>query len=90
MGLFCLVCSDLSFLFGVTEMSILICVDGTSNGFAGGQVKDLDPTGWELALVSTPSTDISSFQERQLVPFHVFTRYDQFKMGWVGLGRWAW
>lgn len=44
----------------------IVPTDDTSNGFAGGQVKDLDPTGWELALVSTPSTDISSFQERQL------------------------
>ncbi|KAL8241835.1 hypothetical protein R6Q59_012137 [Mikania micrantha] len=28
--------------------------------------KRFDPTGWELALVSTPSTNISSVQERQL------------------------
>ncbi|KAH9746279.1 putative clathrin assembly protein [Citrus sinensis] len=27
---------------------------------------DFDPTGWELALVSTPSTNISSANERQL------------------------
>lgn len=32
-----------------------------------GQLKDFDPTGWELALVTTPSTDISSATERQLV-----------------------
>ncbi|XP_076925754.1 putative clathrin assembly protein At2g01600 [Bidens hawaiensis] len=38
----------------------------TSNGSAGVQAKDIDLTGWELALVTTPSTDISSFQERQL------------------------
>nr|GEV19198.1 putative clathrin assembly protein At2g01600 [Tanacetum cinerariifolium] len=44
----------------------ILPTDGTSNGFAGGQAKDADLTGWELALVSTPSTDISSFQERQL------------------------
>ncbi|GKC50211.1 hypothetical protein Tco_1072956, partial [Tanacetum coccineum] len=31
----------------------------------GSQAKDNELTGWELALVSTPSTDISSFQERQ-------------------------
>ncbi|PIN19903.1 Clathrin assembly protein AP180 [Handroanthus impetiginosus] len=30
------------------------------------QAKDFDPTGWELALVSTPSTNLSSAQERQL------------------------
>ncbi|KAL3501912.1 hypothetical protein ACH5RR_036361 [Cinchona calisaya] len=28
--------------------------------------KDFDPTGWELALVTTPSSNISSAQERQL------------------------
>ncbi|KAL6543832.1 hypothetical protein OROGR_010329 [Orobanche gracilis] len=30
------------------------------------QVKDFDPTGWELALVTTPSTNLSSAGERQL------------------------
>ncbi|KAK4484156.1 hypothetical protein RD792_011376 [Penstemon davidsonii] len=34
-----------------------------SNAF---QAKDFDPTGWELALVTTPSTNLSSTQERQL------------------------
>ena len=34
---------------------------------AAGQVKDLDPTGWELALVTTPSSNISATNERQLV-----------------------
>lgn len=31
------------------------------------QAKDFDPSGWELALVSAPSTNLSSVQERQLV-----------------------
>lgn len=31
------------------------------------QAKDFDPTGWELALVTTPSSNISSANERQLV-----------------------
>ncbi|GKD05007.1 putative clathrin assembly protein, partial [Tanacetum coccineum] len=44
----------------------ILPTDGASNGFTGSQAKDADLTGWELALVSTPSTDISSFQERQL------------------------
>lgn len=38
--------------------------------FAGttpAQPKDFDPTGWELALVTTPSSDLSAAQERQLV-----------------------
>ncbi|KAG8382739.1 hypothetical protein BUALT_Bualt05G0108600 [Buddleja alternifolia] len=30
------------------------------------QAKDFDSTGWELALVTTPSTNLSSAQERQL------------------------
>ncbi|XP_076912403.1 putative clathrin assembly protein At2g01600 [Bidens hawaiensis] len=44
----------------------IVQTDATSNGSAGVQAKDIDLTGWELALVTTPSTDISSFQERQL------------------------
>ncbi|KAK9074548.1 hypothetical protein SSX86_007146 [Deinandra increscens subsp. villosa] len=44
----------------------ILPTDATSNGSTGVQAKDLDLTGWELALVTTPSNDISSFQERQL------------------------
>lgn len=33
---------------------------------SASQAKDFDPTGWELALVTTPSTDISAANERQL------------------------
>lgn len=42
---------------------------GTPSAFnsTSAQTKDFDPTGWELALVSTPSTDISAANERQLV-----------------------
>lgn len=42
---------------------------GTASAFnsSAAQTKNFDPTGWELALVSTPSTDISSVNERQLV-----------------------
>ncbi|KAL8258247.1 hypothetical protein R6Q59_030288 [Mikania micrantha] len=39
--------------------------DSVSSGSAF-QAKDFDPTGWELALVTTPSPDISSVQDRQL------------------------
>ncbi|GKC33112.1 RNA-directed DNA polymerase, eukaryota, reverse transcriptase zinc-binding domain protein [Tanacetum coccineum] len=49
----------------------ILPTDGASNGFTGSQAKDADLTGWELALVSTPSTDISSFQERQTEKTHV-------------------
>ena len=38
----------------------------TFNSVAG-QAKDFDPTGWELALVTTPSSNISATNERQLV-----------------------
>ncbi|GAV63421.1 ANTH domain-containing protein [Cephalotus follicularis] len=34
--------------------------------YGTGQAKDFDPTGWELALVNTPSSNISSTNERQL------------------------
>ncbi|XP_076921681.1 putative clathrin assembly protein At2g01600 [Bidens hawaiensis] len=43
----------------------IVSSDTTSSGL-GFQAKDFDPTGWELALVSTPSTDISSVQDRHL------------------------
>lgn len=33
------------------------------------QAKDFDPNGWELALVSTPTNNLTSSQERQLVMF---------------------
>ncbi|XP_061986643.1 putative clathrin assembly protein At2g01600 isoform X2 [Populus nigra] len=37
----------------------------TFNSVAG-QAKDFDPSGWELALVTTPSSNISATNERQL------------------------
>ncbi|CAH1431435.1 unnamed protein product [Lactuca virosa] len=40
--------------------------DTTTTTTSGFQSKDFDPTGWELALVTTPSTNISSIQDRQL------------------------
>lgn len=48
-----------------------------SSAFGSGatQSKDFNPTGWELALVSTPSTNISAANERQLV-ISVFIFYD--------------
>ncbi|XWS34471.1 hypothetical protein CRYUN_Cryun21dG0041300 [Craigia yunnanensis] len=41
---------------------------GTTSTFNSSAVqpKDFDPNGWELALVTTPSTDISAATERQL------------------------
>lgn len=44
------------------------------------QPKDFDPTGWELALVTTPSSDLSAAQERQLVsPLNPFLKDIVFK-----------
>jgi hypothetical protein len=50
-------------------LALAIVPSGNNNspfGSDGFQALDLDPTGWELALVSTPSTDISAAHERQL------------------------
>ncbi|TKY59791.1 putative clathrin assembly protein [Spatholobus suberectus] len=49
-------------------LAIVPTENGTTSAFnsTSAQTKDFDPTGWELALVSTPSTDISSVNERQL------------------------
>ncbi|KAK1419867.1 hypothetical protein QVD17_29270 [Tagetes erecta] len=44
----------------------LAIVPSDTTSSSGFQPKDFDPTGWELALVSTPSTNISTVQERQL------------------------
>ncbi|KAK9750273.1 hypothetical protein RND81_02G183400 [Saponaria officinalis] len=38
----------------------------TSNSGVAATTTEFDPSGWELALVTTPSTDISSHTERQL------------------------
>ncbi|KAL4586725.1 hypothetical protein LXL04_011369 [Taraxacum kok-saghyz] len=43
--------------------ALALAIIPTDGGF---ETKDFDPSGWELALVTTPSTDISSFQDRQL------------------------
>ncbi|KAE8654444.1 putative clathrin assembly protein [Hibiscus syriacus] len=41
--------------------------DTASNfNYGAGQPNDFDPTGWELALVTAPSTNISAATERQL------------------------
>ncbi|MED6182847.1 hypothetical protein PIB30_032640 [Stylosanthes scabra] len=49
-------------------LAIVPTENGTSSAFnpSATQPKDFDPTGWELALVTTPSTDISSVNDRQL------------------------
>ncbi|GLT97926.1 hypothetical protein SLE2022_154680 [Rubroshorea leprosula] len=49
-------------------LAIVPIESGTASAFDSRttQAKDFDPTGWELALVTTPSTNISSVNERQL------------------------
>lgn len=45
-------------------LALAIVSSGTTS--APLQARDLDPTGWELALVTTPGSNISSVQDRQL------------------------
>ncbi|KAJ4915817.1 putative clathrin assembly protein [Raphanus sativus] len=44
----------------------LVSTDVESSIFDFSQARDSDPSGWELALVTTPSSDISAATERQL------------------------
>ncbi|KAK4409716.1 putative clathrin assembly protein [Sesamum angolense] len=44
---------------------ILVILDYTIDSNVS-QRKDFDPTGWELALVTTPSSNLSSVEEKQL------------------------
>ncbi|KAE9601056.1 putative ANTH domain-containing protein [Lupinus albus] len=47
-------------------LAIVPTETGATSAFNPTQPKDFDPTGWELALVTAPSTNISSVNERQL------------------------
>lgn len=49
-------------------LAIVPTESGTAPTFNSGaaQARDFDPTGWELALVTTPSSDISAANERKL------------------------
>lgn len=62
------------FFFGISRLPFSLVFDRIvflflveSLPFDFGQARDLDPSGWELALVTTPSNDISAATERQLV-----------------------
>ncbi|XP_052205274.1 putative clathrin assembly protein At2g01600 [Diospyros lotus] len=59
---------DASAIEESNALALAIVPSGTSSSLDSGtvQAKDLDPTGWELALVTTPSSNISSVNERQL------------------------
>ncbi|XP_010265534.1 PREDICTED: putative clathrin assembly protein At2g01600 [Nelumbo nucifera] len=47
-------------------LAIVPSTDHASHDNGTVQTKDFDPSGWELALVTTPSSNISSVTERQL------------------------
>ncbi|GMH27437.1 hypothetical protein Nepgr_029280 [Nepenthes gracilis] len=47
-------------------LSIVPSDTATTSQSGATPVKEFDPSGWELALVTTPSSDISSVNERQL------------------------
>lgn len=55
--------SDVSAIEESNALALAIVPSGDAEAT---QPKDFDPTGWELALVSTPSTNLSTAQERQL------------------------
>ncbi|CAA3026939.1 clathrin assembly At2g01600 [Olea europaea subsp. europaea] len=57
---------DASAIAESNAMALAIVPSGTTHGSDAFQAPDFDPTGWEVALVSTPSSNLSSFQERQL------------------------
>ncbi|KAL0446758.1 UNVERIFIED_CONTAM: putative clathrin assembly protein [Sesamum latifolium] len=58
---------DASVIEETNALALAIVPSGTTPFDSDApQVKDFDPTGWELALVTTPSTNLSSVQERQL------------------------
>lgn len=60
--------TDVSGIEESNALALAIVPSGTSSPFdmetAGP--KDFDPTGWELALVTAPSNNLSTVQERQL------------------------
>ncbi|XP_019160291.1 PREDICTED: putative clathrin assembly protein At2g01600 isoform X2 [Ipomoea nil] len=56
--------SDVSAIEESNALALAIVPSGATSETV--QPKDFDPTGWELALVSTPGTNLSTPQERQL------------------------
>ncbi|CAK9178706.1 unnamed protein product [Ilex paraguariensis] len=57
--------TDASAIEESNALALAIVPSDITSGTA--QANDFDTTGWELALVTTPSSNISSVQERQLV-----------------------
>ncbi|XP_028059311.1 putative clathrin assembly protein At2g01600 [Camellia sinensis] len=59
---------DASAIEDSNALALAIIPSDTASSLDSGAVlaKDFDPTGWELALVTTPSSNMSSVNERQL------------------------
>ncbi|CAI9761943.1 unnamed protein product [Fraxinus pennsylvanica] len=57
---------DASAIEESNALALAIVPTDTAFDSSASQSKDFDPTGWELALVTTPSSNLSSVQERQL------------------------
>ncbi|XP_057786277.1 putative clathrin assembly protein At2g01600 [Salvia miltiorrhiza] len=58
---------DASAIEESNALALAIVTSGTATVDSdASQAKGFDPTGWELALVTAPSTNLSSVQERQL------------------------
>ncbi|KAL8549653.1 hypothetical protein ACS0TY_008484 [Phlomoides rotata] len=58
---------DASAIEDSNALALAIVPSGNTPFDSGAsQANNFDPTGWELALVTTPSTNLSSVQERQL------------------------
>ncbi|XP_057530479.1 putative clathrin assembly protein At2g01600 isoform X2 [Amaranthus tricolor] len=58
---------DASVIEESNALALAIVSDAATTSNNGTtSAKEFDPTGWELALVTTPSTDVSAHTERQL------------------------
>lgn len=58
---------DASAIEDSNALALAIVPSGTTTSPSDASLaRDFDPTGWELALVTTPSTNLSSTQERHL------------------------
>ncbi|KAL5721873.1 hypothetical protein ACHQM5_005460 [Ranunculus cassubicifolius] len=57
--------NNAAFIEDSNALALAIVPNGTSNGGDSNR-KELDPTGWELALVTTPSNSAPSVNDREL------------------------
>ncbi|KAF9625279.1 hypothetical protein IFM89_020865 [Coptis chinensis] len=66
LGLHSTAYTDATVIEEANALALAIIPSNDSHNSSLDQRKELDPTGWELALVTTPSSNISSTNERQL------------------------